>query len=104
MATWRAIIERENGELWFGGTSGGCVYHRGRFTPPVCEGARVHDSGVFALTNWPTAVWWQGGRDARCAGMALPGSCCAAGWIGVRSFLELRDGALWVASASGFTV
>jgi len=97
----RAIIERENGELWFGGTSGGCVYHRGRFTHPFVKELGYTDSGVFALYELADGSMVAGGRDRALRWNGASWKLLRGGLDRVRSFLELRDGALWVASASG---
>jgi len=38
----RSVIERPNGELWFGGVNGGGVYRGGRLILSVCQGTGVH--------------------------------------------------------------
>ena len=97
----RSIIENSNGDLWFGGTSGGCIYRDGRFTHPFVKELGYSESGVFALYHLADGRLLAGGRDRVLRWNGSSWDLLRSGLDRVRSFLQSRDGTLWVASATG---
>jgi signal transduction histidine kinase/CheY-like chemotaxis protein len=106
MAAWdggdlRSIVERADKEFWFGGINGGWRYRDGRFSRPFVRELGYADSGAFTLYELPDGTVLAGGRDgvSRCTGSSW--TLLRRGLDRVRSFLPAKDGALWVASATG---
>jgi signal transduction histidine kinase/ActR/RegA family two-component response regulator len=100
-ADLRSIIERSNGEFWFGGITGGCAYRGGRFTHPFVKDLGYTDSGTFTLHELPDGTLLAGGRDGVFRWTGSSWKLLRSGLDRVRSFLKARDGVLWVASATG---
>jgi signal transduction histidine kinase/CheY-like chemotaxis protein len=97
----RTILERRNGELWFGGASGGCVYARGGFSFPFSKDSGYTDNGVFAIRELQNGDVLAGGRDQLLKFNGKSWTLLRTGLERVRSFLEAKDGTLWVASSTG---
>ena len=97
----RTIVDRSNGELWLGGINGGCLYRGGRLTRPFVKDLGYTDSGAFTLHELPDGTLLAGGRRGVFRWMGSSWTLLRSGLDRVRSFLQARDGALWVASASG---
>jgi signal transduction histidine kinase/CheY-like chemotaxis protein len=97
----RAIVERSNGECWLGGINGGCLYRGGRLTHPFVKDLGFTDSGAFTLHELPDGTLLAGGRRGVFRWTGSSWQLLRSGLDRVRSFRLARDGALWVASASG---
>jgi signal transduction histidine kinase/CheY-like chemotaxis protein len=97
----RCIVERRNGEFWFGGINGGCLYRGGGLTHPFVKDLGFTDSGAFTLYEMPDGTMLAGGRDGVFRWTGSSWKLLRSGLDRVRSFLLARDGDLWVASANG---
>jgi signal transduction histidine kinase/CheY-like chemotaxis protein len=97
----RSIVERSNGELWLEGINGGCLYRGGRLTHPFVKDLGYTDSGAFTLYEMRDGTLLAGGRHGVFRWMGSSWTLLRSGLDRVRSFLQARDGALWVASALG---
>ena len=97
----RAMLERSNGELWFGGVTGGAAYGAGRFFQPFTAEAGYREAGVFALEELPDGQILAGGRDKVLRFDGKSWTLLGSGFDRVRGFLSARDGAIWVASTRG---
>ena len=97
----RSLIERSNGEFWVGTINGGCLYRGGHLTHPFVKDLGYTDSGAFTLYETPNGTLLAGGRDGVFRWTGSSWKLLRTGLDRVRSFLQARDGALWVASASG---
>jgi signal transduction histidine kinase/CheY-like chemotaxis protein len=100
-ASVRSVLERPDGDLWLGGTTGGGVYHRGHFRPFFESRSGYTDNGVFALGQLPSGEPVAGGRDQVLKYDGARWVLLRSGLDRVRSFSAGPDGALWVASGSG---
>jgi signal transduction histidine kinase/CheY-like chemotaxis protein len=97
----RSIVERSNGELWIEGINGGCLYRGGRLTHPFVKDLGYTDSGAFTLYEMRDGTLLAGGRRGVFRWVGSSWTLLRRGLDRVRSFLQARDGALWVASAIG---
>ncbi len=97
----RTIIERRNGELWFGGAGGGCAYARGGFFFPFGKDSGYTDNGVFAIRELQNGNVLAGGRDQLLEFNGKSWALLRSGLQRIRSFQEAKDGTLWVASSTG---
>jgi signal transduction histidine kinase/ActR/RegA family two-component response regulator len=97
----RCLLERSNGELWFGGPGGGAAYRDRRLFLPFEKDAGYLESGVFAVHELPNGELLAGGRDQVFRFNGKRWVLARAGLDRVRSFLVSRDGSLWVASGRG---
>jgi len=97
----RSIIERSNGECWLGGINGGCLYRGGRLTHPFVKDLGFTDSGAFTLRDLPDGTLLAGGRRSVFRWSGSSWTLLRSGLDRVRSLMQARDGALWVASALG---
>ena len=100
-ADLRSILEQANGDLWLAGSAGGAIYSHGRLMNPFVTAAGYTDSGVFALAALPSGEIIAGGRDKVLKYNGTSWTLLRAGLDRIRTFTMARDGALWVASASG---
>jgi signal transduction histidine kinase/ActR/RegA family two-component response regulator len=100
-ADLRAIIERPDGEFWFGGINSGLLYRGGRFAHPFVKDLGYTDKGAFALFEAQDGTLLAGGRDSVFRWTGSTWKLLRSGLDRVRSFTQTRDGALWVASARG---
>ena len=97
----RCVMERENGDLWLGGSAGGAVYHQGLLLDFFGAAKGYTDSGVFTLGTLPSGEIIAGGRDQVLKYNGRSWTVLRDGADRIRSFAVSRDGSLWVASASG---
>ena len=97
----RSIVERPNGEFWFGGINGGCRYRGGRFTHPFVKELGYTDSGAFTLFELPDGTLLAGGRDGVFHWTGSRWKLLRGGLDRVRSFVQTKEGVIWLASASG---
>ncbi len=100
-ANVRCVLERENGDIWLGGSAGGGLYREGKLQNPFEGGKGYTDVGVFAIGTLPTGEVIAGGRDQVLEYDGKRWKLLRAGLDRVRSFALARDGSLWVASALG---
>jgi signal transduction histidine kinase/CheY-like chemotaxis protein len=100
-ADLRVVVERANGEFWFGGINGGALYRDGRFTGPFVKELGYTDSGAFTLQEQPDGTLLAGGRYGVSRWTGSSWKPLRSGLDRVRSILQAKDGALWVASANG---
>ena len=100
-ANLRAVLERGQGEIWLGGTSGGGLYRDGHFSNPFQPANGYNESGVFVLGSLPTGELVAGGRDRILQYDGKSWTVLRDELDRVRQLTTTRDGALWVASASG---
>jgi signal transduction histidine kinase/CheY-like chemotaxis protein len=100
-ADLRTILERPDGDLWMGGTGGGCRYSGGKFSFPFVKELGYTDSGIFTATQLADGTILAGGRDRVFREEGGRWKQIRAGVDRVRDFLETRDRHLWVATASG---
>src|ERR1019366_6950181 len=80
---------------------GGCLYRGGRLTHPFVKDLGYTDSGAFALHELPDGTVLAGGRHGVFRWSGSSWTLLRSGLDRVRSFLQAKDGALWVASAGG---
>jgi hypothetical protein len=97
----RSVIERSNGELWFGGINGGGLYRGGGLIHPFVKDLGYTDSGALTLYEMPDGTMLAGGRDSLFGWTGSSWKLLRGGLDRVRSLLLARDGVLWVASANG---
>jgi hypothetical protein len=97
----RTVLERGQGEILLGGTSGGGLYRDGRFSDPFQRDSGYTDAGVFVLDRLPTGELVAGGRDQVLKYDGKSWTAMRGGMDRVRDLTATRDGALWAASASG---
>ena len=97
----RTIVERPNGEFWFGGINGGCRYSGGHFTHPFVRDLGYADSGAFTLFELPDGTLLSGGRDGVFHWTGSRWKQLRGGMDRVRSFVQTKEGVIWLASASG---
>ena len=97
----RSVLERGNGEIWLGGSAGGGVYRDGRFSNPFQRNNGYTDTGVFVLGSLPTGELVAGGRDHLLKYDGRSWTLMHNGLDRLRQLITTRDGAVWVASASG---
>ncbi len=100
-ANLRTVLERGHGEIWLGGSSGGGLYWNGKLSNPFQRANGYTDDGVFILASLPTGELLAGGRDRILKYDGKSWTMIREGVDRVRHFTNSRDGALWVASASG---
>ena len=100
-ANLRCVVERENGDIWLGGSAGGTVYRQGLLVDVFAASKGYTDSGVFALGTLPSGETIAGGRDQVLKYDGRSWKMLRSGLDRIRSFALSRDGSLWVASASG---
>jgi signal transduction histidine kinase/CheY-like chemotaxis protein len=106
MAEWdggdlRSIVERPDGEFWFGGINGGWRYRNGRFSRPFVKDLGYADTGAFTLYELPDGTLLAGGRDGVSRWTGSSWKLLRSGLDKVRNLVKARDGTLWVASATG---
>jgi signal transduction histidine kinase/CheY-like chemotaxis protein/streptogramin lyase len=98
----RCLLERSNGDLWFGGLMGGYAYGNGRFFNPFSKKAGYGESGgVLAVQELSNGDILAGGRDQVWRFHGNSWALLGSGFDRVRSFLESKNGSLWVASGHG---
>jgi signal transduction histidine kinase/ActR/RegA family two-component response regulator len=97
----RSIVERPNGEFWFGGINGGSRYRGGRFTHPFGRALGYADSGAFTLYDLPDGTLMAGGREGLFHWTGSRWKQLRGGLDRVRSFVRTKEGVIWLASASG---
>ena len=97
----RAVLERAPGEIWLGGSAGGGLYKDGRFSDPFQPAHGYSEAGVFVLGCLPTGELVAGGRDRILQYDGKSWTLMRGGLDRLRQLTTTRDGALWVASASG---
>jgi signal transduction histidine kinase/CheY-like chemotaxis protein len=100
-ANLRSVLERGKGEIWLGGTAGGGLYRDGRFSDPFQAGNGYTENGVFVLDNLSTGELVAGGRDRLLKYDGKSWTAMRDGLDRIRHLTTARDGALWVATASG---
>jgi signal transduction histidine kinase/CheY-like chemotaxis protein len=100
-ANLRSVLERGTGEIWLGGTAGGGLYRDGKFSNPFQRENGYTDTGVFVLDSLPTGELVAGGRDQLLKYDGKSWTLMRDGLDRVRHLTATRDGALWMASASG---
>jgi signal transduction histidine kinase/CheY-like chemotaxis protein len=100
-ANARCILEQPNGDLWLGGPAGGALYRNGRLSDPFESTSGYTDTGVFALGTLPSGEIIAGGRDQVLKYNGKTWTLLRSGLDRIRTFTMSRDGALWVASATG---
>ncbi len=100
-ADLRSIVERPDGEFWFGGINGGCLYRGGRFTHPFVKELGYSDNGALTLYELADGTLLAGGRDGAFHWTGSSWKRLRSGLDRVRSILQARDGAIWLASATG---
>jgi ligand-binding sensor domain-containing protein len=100
-ANLRSVLERPQGELWLGGSAGGAVYRHGRFSNPFQPDNGYTEAGVFVLGTLPTGELVAGGRDRILKYDGKSWTVMRDGLDRIRHLTTTRDGAFWVASASG---
>ena len=99
-ADLRSVLER-GAEIWLGGSSGGGLYRDGQFSNPFQPNHGYTDAGVFVLGSLPTGELVAGGRDQILKYDGKSWTAMRDGMDRLRHLTTTRDGALWVASASG---
>ncbi len=97
----RSVLERGRGEIWLGGTVGGGLFQEGRFSNPFGPDSGYTEAGAFVLATLPTGELVAGGRDRILKYDGKSWTVMHEGMDRVRHLITARDGALWVASASG---
>ncbi len=97
----RSIVERPQGELWFGGINGGCRYLGGRFTHPFVKESGYTDSGAFTLFRLSDGTLMAGGREGVFHWTGSHWKQLRGGMDRVRSFVQTKEGVIWMAGASG---
>jgi signal transduction histidine kinase/CheY-like chemotaxis protein len=97
----RSIVERPKGEFWFGGINGGCRYLGGRFTHPFSRDLGYTDTGAFTLYDLPDGTMMAGGRESVLRWTGSGWKQLRGGLDRVRSFVQTKEGVIWLASASG---
>jgi signal transduction histidine kinase/DNA-binding response OmpR family regulator len=97
----RSVLERGQREIWLGGTAGGGLYRNGRFSNLFQRNDGYTDAGVFVLGTLPTGDLLAGGRDQLLTYDGKKWTPLRGGLDRLRHLTTSRDGALWVASASG---
>ena len=97
----RSVLERDGGEIWLGGSSGGGLYRNGHFSNPFQPRNGYNESGVFVLDHLPAGGMMAGGRDRIFKYDGNSFTEVRRGLDRVRRLIATRDGALWVASSSG---
>jgi ligand-binding sensor domain-containing protein len=97
----RSVIERDGGEIWLGGSSGGGLYRNGHFSNPFQPRNGYTESGVFVLGDLPAGGLMAGGRDRIFKYDGNSFIEIRRGLDRIRRLTATRDGALWVASSSG---
>jgi len=100
-ADLRAVVERDDGGLWLGGSAGGAYYYRGALSDPFAAAQGYTDTGVLALAQLPSGEIIAGGRNQVLRFNGQSWTLLRDGLDRVRSFALTADGSLWVASASG---
>jgi signal transduction histidine kinase/DNA-binding response OmpR family regulator/streptogramin lyase len=100
-ANIRTIVEQPDGDLWLGGTAGGLVYRHGRFFDPFQRSQGYTENGIFAAGRLLSGELVVGGRDQILKYDGGRWTLLRSGLDRVRSFMNARDGAVWVASGSG---
>ena len=97
----RTLIERPDGELWFGGPAGGLAYRDGRFGHPFTKELGYTDTGVFSLYNMPDGGVLAGGRYGIFRWTGSRWTQLRGGLDRVRNFVEALDGTIWAANVGG---
>jgi signal transduction histidine kinase/CheY-like chemotaxis protein len=97
----RTVLERTNGDLWVGGSAGGCAYAGGHVLYPFDQSLGYTESGVFALFELPDGTILAGGRDQVFRYDGRSWTLIRSGLDRIRSIIRSRDGTVWVASATG---
>jgi signal transduction histidine kinase/DNA-binding response OmpR family regulator len=97
----RCVLERGKGEIWLGGTAGGGLYRDGHLSNPFQPGNGYTEAGVFVVGILPTGEIVAGGRDRLLKYDGKSWTAMRDGLDRVRQLATTRDGALWVASATG---
>jgi signal transduction histidine kinase/CheY-like chemotaxis protein/streptogramin lyase len=97
----RCVLERGKGEIWLGGTAGGGLYRDGQLSNPFQPGNGYTETGVFVVGSLPTGEIVAGGRDRLLKYDGKSWTAMRDGLDRVRHLATVRDGALWVASATG---
>jgi len=97
----RMVLEGGHGEIWLGGTAGGGLYRNGRLSNPFQPGNGYTEAGVFVLGTLPTGELVAGGRDRLLKYDGTSWTVLRDGLDRVRHLTTTRDGALWVATATG---
>lgn len=99
-ANLRCVLERD-GEIWLGGSAGGGLYRGGRFSEPLQAANGYPGTAVFVLGLTPGGELVAGGRDQIFKFDDRSWTVVRQDLDRIRQFSHTRDGALWVASASG---
>jgi len=97
----RTVLEGGAGEIWLGGTAGGGLYRDGRLSNPFQPGNGYTEAGVFVLGSLPSGELVAGGRDRLLKYDGKSWTAMREGLDRLRHLATTRDGALWVASATG---
>jgi signal transduction histidine kinase/CheY-like chemotaxis protein len=97
----RTVLERSNGDIWVGGSAGGCAYAGGRLSDTFDRSLGYTESGVFALFELPDGNVLAGGRDQVFRYDGKSWTLVRSGLDRIRSIIRSRDGTVWVASATG---
>jgi signal transduction histidine kinase/CheY-like chemotaxis protein/streptogramin lyase len=97
----RSVLDRGKGEIWLGGTAGGGLYRNGQLSNPFQPGNGYTEAGVFVVGSLPTGEIVAGGRDQLLKYDGRSWTMMRDGLDRVRHFATTRDGALWVATATG---
>ena len=100
-ADLRMILERPGGELWFGGTAGGCAFRKGGFFDPFEAALGYNESGVYTLGELPSGEIIAGGRDKLLKFDGRAWTPVRNGLDRMRNSVTAPDGTVWLASASG---
>ena len=99
-ADFKCVVEDADGHLWLGGTAGGGVYFRGRFTP-FLKMPGFSESGAFAILRTHSGETFVAGRDRL---LKYDGSSWAVvrkGLERTRNIATAQDGTVWLASGNG---
>jgi len=96
----RSLVERSNGEIWFGGADSLAVIRNGviRNLQPKLEFPEV---GAFAMAESEPGKLMVGGRNDLLEFDGNGWSVLRSGMDRIRSIVTTRDGTLWVASGTG---
>ena len=97
----RWVLAGARGEIWVGGGAGGALYRDGSYSGPFQLSDGQTEAGVFVMGRLPTGELVAGGRDRLLKYNGKTWSVMRDGLDRVRQLITARDGAVWVASASG---
>ncbi|MBI4907201.1 MAG: hypothetical protein HY820_26490 [Acidobacteria bacterium] len=99
-ADLKAFYERDNGDLWMAGNTGGGFLHNGKFTP-LSEALGFTDPGVFSILEYEQGRILVGGRDRLHVWDGKRFRLLYSGLDSIRSMMRASDGTVWIASSTG---